>query len=81
MLRTRHSLHNLGPEGGTGVGHEEEGEEEEGGEWGKVSRAGSHDVPQSRGALGLLGETLGRRTLLGEERMTQFKLLDEYFLS
>lgn len=72
MLRARHLLHNLGPEGSTWVGQEDKEDDEEK-ERGKVNREGSHDVPESRGALGVgsLGETLGQRTLLEEQRTAQ----------
>lgn len=43
LLGGRRSLHNLGRDGGAGLGQEEEGEEEE---WGKVNWGGSHDIPE-----------------------------------
>lgn len=51
------------------MGQEDKGEEEEE-EWGKVNGKGYHDVPESGGAWGggSLGETLGQRTLLEEQR-------------
>lgn len=49
------------------MGQEQEGEEDEE-EWGKVNGDGSHDEAESGGALGSLGETLGQRTLLEEQR-------------